>query len=67
MQKKYLQKSFGPGYISDLDTALRNISDATVELYELFHAMYATLMVSHKNPIVGKQVVVTPFLCKMLP
>lgn len=54
MQKKYLQKSFGPGYISDLDTALRIISDATVELYELFHAMYATLMVSHKNPIVGK-------------
>ena len=43
-----------PGSISDLDTALRIISNATVELYELFHAMYATLMVSHKYPIVGK-------------
>ena len=62
--KKYRPKSFGSGYISDLDTALRNISDARVELYELFHTMYATLVVSHKYPIVGKQVVVTPFYVK---
>ena len=60
--QKISPENLGPGYISDLDTALRNISDARVELYELFHTIYATLMVSHKYPIVGKEVVVTLFM-----